>query len=130
MRIPDGELKKLLLDSGQIKPDALEAAIPKGDGDDPLQVAVIKKKLISEKDLIKLYATSIEVPFVELSSLKIPREVLLKIPERIARKYNAVLFGAEEDALQLAMADPEDFQAQDFITKQVGGKIKLYIATE
>jgi type IV pilus assembly protein PilB len=129
MRIPDGELKKLLLDSGLVKPEALEEAMPKSESGETLQVAVIKKKLISDKDLVKIYAKSIDVPFVELGEVKIPREVLLKIPERIARKYQVILFGAEEDTLSLAMADPEDFQAADFITKQVGGKLKTYIAT-
>jgi len=129
MRIPDGELKKLLLDSGLIKSEALEEAMPKGEGGDSLQTAVLKKKLITDKDLVKLYAKSIDVSFVELADVKIPRELLLKIPERIARKYQVVLFGIEEDQLQLAMADPEDFQAADFITKQVGGKLKTYVAT-
>ena len=128
MRIADGELKKMLTASGLVKPEDFEAAMPKAEGDEPLQVALVKKKLVSEKDLTKLYAQSIEVPYVELSEIKIPREVLLKIPERIARKYQVVLFGAEEDALQLAMADPEDFQAADFIAKQVGGKLKTYVA--
>ena len=129
MRIPDGELKKLLLDSGLVKSEVLEEAMPKSNSGDSLQVAVLKKKLISDKDLVKLYANSIDVPFIELADMKIPREILLKIPERIARKYQVVLFGVEEAQLQLAMADPEDFQAADFITKQVGGKLKTYIAT-
>jgi type IV pilus assembly protein PilB len=129
MRIPDPELKKLLAGSGMITPEDLESAMPKDEGDESLQTAVLKRKLITDKDLTKLYAKSIEVPFVELGEIKIPRELLLKIPERIARKYQVVLFGAEEDSLQLAMADPEDFQAADFITKQVGGKLKTYIAT-
>ena len=129
MRIPDGELKKLLLDSGLIKADVLEEAMPKSEGGDSLQTTVLKKKLITDKDLVKLYAKSIDVAFVELADIKIPRELLLKIPERIARKYQVVLFGVEEDQLQLAMVDPEDFQAADFITKQVGGKLKTYIAT-
>jgi type IV pilus assembly protein PilB len=129
MRISDGELKKLLLDSGLVKEDALNEAIPKEGEKEPLQTIVLKKKLVSEKDLIKLVAKSLDVPFVELATVKIPREILLKIPERIARKYLAVLFGTEEDQLQLAMADPEDFQALDFITKQIGGKIKTYFAT-
>ncbi len=128
MHISDGELKKLLIDSGRIKEAELSELMPKEGSDEPLQQAVLKKKLISEKDLTKLYAESIKVPFVELGEVKIPREILLKIPERIARKYQAVLFGVEEDHYQLAMADPEDFQAADFITKQVGGRIKLYVA--
>jgi type IV pilus assembly protein PilB len=130
MRISDGELKKLLLDSGKVTEKALADAMPKDeDAKEPLQSTVLKKKLIAEKDLVQLYAASLDIPFVELTSVKIPRELLLKIPERIARKYQAVLFGVEDTALQLAMADPEDFQAADFITKQVGGTIKTYMAT-
>jgi type IV pilus assembly protein PilB len=129
MRIPDAELKQLLLQSGLVKEEALNEVMPREGDKDTLQSNVLKKKLLSEKDLVKLYAKSVDVPFVELSELKIPRELLLKIPERIARKYQVVLFGAIEDQLQLAMADPEDFQAVDFITKQVGGKLKTYIAT-
>src|SRR5580700_5272453 len=102
MRISDGELKKLLLDSGLVKEDALDEAIPKEGDKEPLQSLVLKKKLVNEKDLIKLYAKSIDVPFIELAEVKIPREILLKIPERIARKYQVVLFGMEEDQLQLA----------------------------
>ena len=129
MRITDTELKKLLLSAGQIKEDALTAAMPAEGSGETLLTSVIKHKLVSEKELTKMFGASIEVPFIELSDVKIPREILLKIPERIARKYQAVLFGMEEDQLQLAMADPEDFQAADFITKQVGGKLRLYIAT-
>ena len=106
MRIPDPELKKLLSSSGMIKPEELEDAMPKEEGDDSLQTTVLKRKLISDKDLTKLYATSIDVPYMELADIKIPRELLLKIPERIARKYLVVLFGIEEDQLQLAMAEP------------------------
>lgn len=129
MRIADPELKQLLVKSGLVKAEALEELMPKEGDSETLLSNVLKKKLVSEKDLAKLYAKSLEMPFVELGDAKIPREILLKIPERIARKYQVVLFGIDEDQLQLAMADPEDFQAIDFITKQVGGKLKTYIAT-
>ena len=130
MRIADPELKQLLVKSGLVKAEALEELMPKEGDNETLLSNVLKKKLVSEKDLAKLYAKSLEMPFVELGEAKIPREILLKIPERIARKYQVILFGIDEDQLQLAMADPEDFQAIDFITKQVGGKLKTYIATQ
>jgi len=128
MRISDAELKKLLLGPGQVKEAALAEITPKEDTGESLLANVIKKKLLSEQELTKLYAQSINVPYVELDDIKIPRDLLLKIPERIARKYQVVLFGIEEDQLQLAMADPEDFQAADFITKQIGSKVKISIA--
>src|SRR5437899_3777836 len=123
MRISDVELKKLLIDSGLVKEDVLNDVIAKNQAKEPLQQLVIKKRLLSEKDLTRIYANSIGVPFAEISEIKVPREIMLKIPERIARKYVAVLFGIEEDQYQLAMADPEDFQAADFLTKSVGGNI-------
>ncbi len=130
MRISDGELKKLLTDSGKVKPEQIDdAEKTRSDSKKPLLTTVIEKKLISEKDLTQLYAKSIDVPFVELAGMKIPRETLLKIPERIARKYQVISFGSEDNKLQLAMADPEDFQAADFIEKQIGSELKIYIAT-
>ncbi len=129
MHLSDDEFKKLLIGSGQVKEASFDDAITHNVTREPLEQLVLKHKLISEKDLTSLYAKNLDVPMVGLSELKIPREILLKIPERIARKYQAVLFGTEEDKFQLAMADPEDFQAADFISKQVGGKIKIYIAT-
>lgn len=130
MRITDSELKKLLVQSGKVKEDALsELEQSVSQTKEPLETAVVRKKLISEIDLTKLYADSIDVPFVDLKDLKIPRETLIKIPERIARKYQAVLFGADGKILQLAMADPEDFQAVDFIEKQIGGNMQIYAAT-
>lgn len=130
MRISDEELKKLLTSSGKVTDVALaDADTAHQQAREPLLATVLKKKLISEKELTQLYAGSIGVPFVELAELKVPRELLLKIPERIARKYQSVLFGAQGDKLQLAMADPEDFQAADFMEKQIGGDVTIYAAT-
>lgn len=130
MRISDGELKKLLSEAGKVKPEDLaEAEKVHEQTKDPLLAVIMKKKLISEKELTELYAKSIDVPFVELAGKKIPHEILVKIPERIARKYQAVLFGAEDNVMQLAMADPEDFQAADFIEKQIVGGVRIYLAT-
>jgi type IV pilus assembly protein PilB len=130
MRISDGELTKLLEASGKVTPEQLaDAEKVRTETKEPLLVTVMKKKLIGEKDLIQLYAKSIDVPYVELAGVKIPHEVLMKIPERIARKYQAVSFGISGSNLQLAMADPEDFQAADFMEKQIGGQVKIYIAS-
>lgn len=130
MRISDAELKSLLIDGGKIKPEVIkEAETAHEQTGESLLQTIIKRKVITEPNLLKLYAKHIDIPYVELKNVKIPRDILLKIPERIARKYQAVLFGAEGQTLQLAMADPEDFQAADFIAKQIGQNIKIYVAS-
>ncbi len=130
MRISDGDLKALLLDSQKVKLEALKEAeaIHEQTGES-LLTTVLKRKLVTEQNLLKLYAKSIDLPYIELKSTKIPHDILTKIPERIARKYQAVLFGKVGDTLQLAMADPEDFQATDFITKQIGQNVAIYVAS-
>ncbi|HSX14863.1 MAG TPA: GspE/PulE family protein [Candidatus Saccharimonadales bacterium] len=129
MQIADKELKKLLLASDKVKPVSLKDAekFTEESGETLLQT-VLKRKIISEKDLVKLYATSIDVPFVDLANVKLPKSTLTKIPERIARKYQVVLFGDKKGELDLAMADPEDFQAIDFIEKQLGHPVKVHAA--
>lgn len=130
MQIADKELKKLLLASDTVKPTVLaDAEKFTAESGESLLSTIIKRKLVNEKDLMKLYASSIDIPFVDLAGIKVPHTTLVKIPERIARKYQVVLFAEKPDESSLAMADPEDFQAVDFIEKQLGRSIKVYAAS-
>lgn len=96
----------------------------------PLQDIVIKNEVISEKDLTKLYAKEIDIPFTEVDATGINREVLKLIPERIAKQYGVVLFDVEGDGSKLlAMEDPDDIQAVNFLQKQLGDNIKVHVAT-
>ncbi len=129
MRIPDATVKQLLIKGGKITEAQLKNVRGAGDKTS-LQELVVKNNLISEKDLTKLYAAEIDVPFIELNPKEIKREILKLIPERVARQYNVVLFGVEKDgAKMLAMEDPDDIQAVNFLKKELGNEIKVYMAT-
>ena len=131
MRIPDSLVEKLLSKGGDFSKEQLaglrkQAAAEK----QPLQDVVIKSNLVTEKELTKLYADEIEVPFVEIKAAEISHEVLKQLPERIARQYNAVIFGIDkQDIKQVAMEDPDDIQALNFLQKQLGNKLKIHITT-
>src|ERR1017187_9720525 len=97
----------------------------------PLQDLAIKDNLISEKELTKLYADEIEVPLVELNAKDIKREILKLLPERIARQYHAVVFDIDQNNTKLvAMEDPDDIQALNFLQKQLSNNIRVYITTD
>lgn len=131
MRISDDTIKQLLTRSGKVTPQQINALKEEGARSRrPLQALAVQNELISEKELVKAYADFTQIPFVEIDPRDIPQDILNKIPERIARQYNAVLFNIDEDGLQyLAMDDPDDVQALNFIQKQIGENIKLHIAT-
>lgn len=96
----------------------------------PLQDLAVAGNLISEKELTQEYAARTEVPFVEIVPKNLRKDVLKLIPEHIARQYNAVLFDIREDGSKLlAMEDPDDVQALNFLQKQLGTNIRVYVAT-
>jgi len=131
MRISDITIEKLLERSGVV--NAEQIAVLKEESARSrrsLQDLVIQNDLIDNKTLTKQFAEYAQIPFVELDPAQIPHDVLNKIPERIARQYNTVLFKIDEDGtMHLAMDDPDDVQAVSFIQKEIGENTKIYIAT-
>ncbi len=131
MRISDSLVEKLLVDSEKVTTEKLKKLQSQSTNDKkPLQDIVVSEGLVNDIELTKLYAKEVDVPFIEINTKEIKREVLRLIPERIAKQYNVVLFGIEDDGTQLlAMEDPDDIQAINFLQKQLGNKIKVHIAT-
>jgi type IV pilus assembly protein PilB len=131
MRISDLTIEKLLEQSGVATSEQIEILKEEASRSRrPLQDLVVQNELIDEKDLTKAYAAFANLPFVEIDPRDIPQEVLNKIPERIARQYNTVLFKIDDDGLMhLAMDDPDDVQAVSFIQKEIGENTKIYLAT-
>ncbi|GAC1499305.1 MAG: type IV-A pilus assembly ATPase PilB [Candidatus Saccharimonadales bacterium] len=131
MRISDSIVKKLLNKSGKITKEQLANLQAQVTSDEiSLQDLTIKNNLLSEKDLTKLYAEEIDMPFVELNAKEIKQQVLKQLPERIARQYNAIVFDVDaKDNKLVAMEDPDDIQAINFLQKQLGTKLKVHITT-
>jgi type IV pilus assembly protein PilB len=130
MRISDFTMEKLLVRSGVATAEQVESLKEEGiRSRRPLQEIVIKNEIIDEKTLTKSFSEYSQIPFIELTANNIPSDILNKIPEHIARQYNAILFKVDADGTNhLAMDDPDDVQAVNFIEKQIGTNTKIYIA--
>ncbi|HVO86670.1 MAG TPA: GspE/PulE family protein [Candidatus Binatia bacterium] len=131
MRISDSVVLDLLKDSPKVNAEQLRGFQEQQKTDKkPLQDIILQSSALSEKEITQLYAAKIEVPFVEINPRNVRKEVLNLIPEHIARQYNSVLFEVKPDGSKhLAMEDPDDVQAFNFLQKQLGSNIHVYIAT-
>lgn len=131
MRISDAAIENLLERIGVVTKEQISALKEEASNSRrPLQDLVIQNQITDQRALTKAFADYAGIPYVEIEPRDIPSTVLAKIPERIARQYNAVLFKIDDDGLQhLAMDDPDDIQAVDFIEKVIGKNTKIYIAT-
>lgn len=130
MRISDVIIEKLLTRAGTTNVEQIATLKDEGvRSRRPLQDLVLEKDIMTEVALTKAFANYAQIPYIELEPRDILPDVLKRIPERIARQYNAVLFKVGDDGVQqLAMEDPDDVQAVDFIQKEIGENTRIYIA--
>lgn len=129
MHISDETLENLLVKSKRFSVEQLAGLKTESQRSHvSLQQAALASDTIDESSLTKLFAEYSGIPYIELEPKDIQSDVLNRIPERIARQYNAILFKVGEDGTQhLAMEDPDDVQALDFIQKQIGENVRTYI---
>lgn len=131
MRLSDGTVEQLLLKNDRVTQKQLDKIKDEQKQNNrPLQDLVVRNELVSDKDLTELYAKYADIPFVEINPKEVTKEVLLTLPEKTARQYNAVVFKIDGDTKHLAMEDPDDIQAADFIQKEIGPKYILHLATK
>lgn len=132
MRISDSLTEKLLKTAGKVTEEQLKTLRAQQEKEKkPLQDLAIKNNLVTEKDLTKLYADEIEVPMIELDPKAVKKEVLKLLTERIARQYHAVVFDVDQNGTKLvAMEDPDDIQALNFLQKQLGNDLRVYLTSD
>ncbi|MFC1647275.1 GspE/PulE family protein [Patescibacteria group bacterium] len=128
--IKPAQLREIILKSGFVSPEDFDGVVKtsqelKKDITDIL----IYRGLISEDALGQIVSEYYQVPFVRLSQKVIPSEILGLIPEEAANTFNAVCFSKEKNEISVAMQDPSDLEAREFIKRKTGMKIKFFYVT-
>lgn len=131
MTITSEELKKLLLDFDVI-PIAkfTEAEEFAKQQDISLSEALLRQDLIKDEQLGRLIADYMQIPFVFLSKVSIPNDVLRIVPEVVARKQKVIVFAHDKDGLKIAMNDPGNAEIIEFISRKTGEKVNVFFASE
>jgi type IV pilus assembly protein PilB len=70
------------------------------------------------------------IAYEDLSKYSVPKKVLALVPEHIARHYQIVPLRELGTKLVVAMIDPEDREAIDFVKKRTGKELELKICTQ
>jgi type IV pilus assembly protein PilB len=124
MQVEDSQIKSFILDAGLTTQEKLSRAEKKAkETNQQLGQVLIKDKIISQEQLIKLEAHILGIPFVDLEKETIPEEILQIIPEPIARRHNIIAFRKKGKELEVAMLNPADLQTIEFIKKKSDLKI-------
>lgn len=92
----------------------------------PAQAPAPAPQPVSEKPLGRVS----HIEFIDATSVKVDREILLLLPEHIAKQYNAVPLDLQEGILTVGMINPDDFDALQIIRKETGLAIKPALTTK
>jgi type IV pilus assembly protein PilB len=131
MRISDTTLEKVLGRANLATPEQLSTLKEQASRlDHSLQEVVISEQIADERTLVKAFANYTQIPYVDLATTTIKKEALELLPERVARQYSAIVFDVDEEGTKsLAMEDPDDIQAINFIQKELGTNTRIFVAT-
>ncbi|MDP3956199.1 MAG: GspE/PulE family protein [bacterium] len=124
MQLKEGKLKELILDSGLVTKKDLEVAESLAQKrDQSLGDALMGEGYLSEHDYRRLEAYALGIPFVSLEDEQIEFDTLSLIPEPIARKHNIIAYKRDKEGLHVAMVDPQDLEAIEFVKRKADVKI-------
>jgi len=72
----------------------------------------------------------VDIKYKDLTNVTVPKALLSRVPENIARKYRAVPVLEVDDKIEVAMVDPEDIETKEILKKLLGPNIIIYLATD
>ena len=128
-------LGDLLVDAGVISQDQLVKALQVQKTEkqgERLGVVLIDLGFTDEKQIVEALKAQLKIQSIDLSTLRIPEEIIRLLDEAVLRKYNLIPFKFNEknpNLLCVAMSDPLDIRAMDDVSIITGCQVERFAAT-
>src|SRR3989339_650368 len=91
---------------------------------------LVSKEVVGEEAIYQLMAQSIGRPFINLKDRNIRQDILLLIPEPIAKTHDILAYEKTTDGiLKVAAVDPDDIQTFEFIEKKTGCPLEINLTS-
>ena len=94
---------------------------------------LIDKKAVNEEELTKIKADFLGIPYIKLKDKLISNEILEEIPEKAALFYKFIPFEKDNEAIKIAMVNPNNIEALDalkFISIRHKINTKIYLISK
>jgi hypothetical protein len=94
--------------------------------------SILKRKLLSEKELFRLKSEILKIPLLEEAPVSVPEEILTIIPSETASHYNFIAFGQEKKIIKIGMVHPQDIRAKEalkFLARRWKLEYEIFLIT-
>jgi len=124
-------VQRIVQQTNKVDPQKLTKAVETAQHlEASLEEVLIGRRLITPDDLGKLLAQAQKVSYINLKSVDIPKAILQLVPEEFAVNQHVVPFHLENNVLSLAMEEPTNLEAIEFVKKHTGYSIKPVYANK
>ena len=120
-------LADILLSFGALSPNVASqvklAEVQTGTSQEDL---IRRQNLVTEEELTRAKAALYNIPFIDLTTTPASPEALALLPQEVAQRFKVFPVSADRTSKQLvlAMADPLDLSAIEFIEQKTGFRVK------
>ncbi len=126
-RLRDLVVRDGIIDTGSFEALRVEANRQRQSVGDTL----VARGILTKDYYLALVAKALGLQRVNLGTTPIDEQVLHLIEEDVARSRRAIVFGREADGrFRVAMEDPTDLEAIDFLGLRLGAPVEPFLASE
>lgn len=123
-------VERIVRETNLIPTEKLEHAIKQADTKKiPLAQELLSENLVSEAVLYETLAGGMKLPFVDLTTQNVRRDIFTLLPEQLIQAHHVVAFERTDKEIKVAMTDPEDLEIIDFIEKKTGHRAAIHLTT-
>jgi len=128
-------LGEILLEAGIINESQLQQALEYQQmWGQRLGSALVAKGFLSEEMLMRVLGSTLNMPIVDISRIRVAADVVKIVPQKLAEKYDVVPIALESkgggrQTLIVAMADPLNIEAVDQLKFTTGYNIRPVLST-
>ena len=130
MRQMRRRLGDLLVETGLLSEDQLQATLAEKAAGQKLGDALLQRGLITEQQLIEVLEFQLGIPHISLYRYPFDTKLFTLIPKETAKRNLVIPLKKEGEKLFVAMADPMDFFTVDDLRLSTGFHIETAIATK
>lgn len=130
IKIPNQKFKEILVNEGLIDPDEFDRLGKEAERlNQDLDSILISRGVISSDYFYNILSRYLGVEIVNLKSVGVEENVLGLLSLDLARQKHSVIFKREANGiLDVAMEDPSDLKAIEFLERYLKNKVKPFLA--
>ncbi len=125
------KILQILLQEHQIDPETFDAVQQEARTTGmSVERVMVRRGLLTEEDVLGVWVRELNIPFLNLSKVKVDPALKTLISERMARHYQIMPVSCLEDAITIAVSDPYNVMAVDDLKSITRRDIDIVLSSQ